>query len=101
MKTEKIHITDKNIDKVSYDFFQRSSNLGGGNNKKREMLKRILHKAIQSELTERQRECVLMYYFQNMQMKEIAENFGLSPSTVSRHISAAQKKLRHIVAFYA
>ena len=65
------------------------------------MLKRILHKAIQSELTERQRECVLMYYFQNMQMKEIAENFGLSPSTVSRHISAAQKKLRRIVAFYA
>ena len=100
MKTEKIHITDKNIDKVSYDFFQRSSNLGG-NNKKREMLKRILHKAIQSELTERQRECVLMYYFQNMKMKEIAESFGLSPSTVSRHISAAQKKLRHIVAFYA
>ena len=82
-------------------FFSVPPTWGGGNNKKREMLKRILHKAIQSELTERQRECVLMYYFQNMQMKEIAENFGLSPSTVSRHISAAQKKLRRIVAFYA
>ena len=63
-------------------------------------MKRILCKALKSELTERQRQCVTMYYYDDMKMKEIASTLSLSPSTVTRHIKAAQRKLKNVAKYY-
>lgn len=63
-------------------------------------MKRILGRAIRHELTDRQRECLTMYYLEGIKMKDIAEKLALSKSTVSRHISTATHKLRHIASYY-
>lgn len=63
-------------------------------------MKQILCEALKSELTERQRQCVTMYYYDDMKMKEIASTLSLSPSTVTRHIKAAQRKLKNVAKYY-
>ena len=101
MRTKIIHITDKNINQVSYDLFQRFSSMETmDNTDKRNRMKEILHKAIQSELTDKQRMCLLLHYYKGMKMKDIALKLGLCNSTVSRHIASATKKLKNIAQYY-
>ncbi len=40
------------------------------------------------------REVILLYYYQNMQVNEIAEALGLAPSSVSGRLKRAKEKLR-------
>lgn len=40
------------------------------------------------------REVVLLYYYQNMQVNEIAEALGIAPSSVSGRLKRAKDKLR-------
>lgn len=63
-------------------------------------MKLILSKAIVAELTLRQRDCITMYYYENMKMKDIAKALSLSKSTVSRHIKAAETKLKNVARYY-
>lgn len=98
MKTKIIHITENNTDQISYESFQRLSNLDDSN--KRDKLKIILHKIIQNELTDKQRMCLLLHYYKGMKMKDIALKLGLCNSTVSRHIASATKKLKNIAQYY-
>lgn len=63
-------------------------------------MKRILSRAIRHELTDRQRQCLTMYYLDGIRMKDIAGTLGLSASTVTRHIAAATRKLRKIADYY-
>lgn len=87
---------DKNEPLISYYLYNR----GGDNRPDRERMKRILKRAIRHELTDRQRDCLIRYYLEGMQMTEIARSLNLSKSTVSRHISAATRKLRKIASYY-
>jgi len=63
-------------------------------------MKRVLSTAIRCELTPRQRECVVMYYYDNKKMPDIAFELSLSVSTVSRHIKAGVRKLKNIANYY-
>ena len=92
-----IHITDNNKHKIMADsgFTQ-----GSTNESSRERMKKILSMAVLNELTERQRICIIDYYFNGKKQKEIAENLGIDSSTVSRHIIKARDKLRHIASYY-
>ena len=47
-----------------------------------------------NELPRTQREVVLLYFYQDMTMKEIAETLRIAPSNVSRRLAAAKKSLR-------
>lgn len=101
MRTKVIHITDKNINQVSYDLFQCFTSIEiTDNTDKRNKMKEVLHKAIQSELTDKQRMCFLLYYYKGIKMKDIALKLGLCNSTVSRHIASATKKLKNIAQYY-
>ena len=95
---ETIRITNENADMISYNFFHRS--LGGGNSHSINKMKRILQQAIQNELTDKQKKCLTLYYYNQMKMKDIAKELGLNISTVSRHISTATKKLKRIAQYY-
>lgn len=61
---------------------------------------RFLMKLIDSELTEQQRICATAYWLDGQKQKEIAAALGLDPYTVSRHITAARKKLRSVARYY-
>ena len=58
-----------------------------------EMREQVKH-AI-DELSERKRNCVLLYYGRNMNLAEIAAVFDLTPSRISQILSTARKELRN------
>ena len=60
------------------DVFERESN-----SHKLSVMKKALVKAINSELTDRQKQMVTEYYFEGTSVTEIAKKHGLSKSTVS------------------
>ena len=43
------------------------------------------------------REVTLLYYYQDMTVRETAEALGIAPSTVSRRLERAQEKLRTLL----
>jgi RNA polymerase sigma-70 factor (ECF subfamily) len=61
---------------------------------------RALRKAIDNELTPRQREVLLMRWFENRSGAEIAAILHLNPSTVCRDLKRAQARLRKSLQFY-
>lgn len=97
MKTELIHITPNNINRL---FFGMQMQNGDTNEESRNKMKKILYSAMQSELTEKQRTCLIEHYLNGKKKKDIALEQNLNPSTVSRHITKAKEKLRHIASYY-
>ncbi len=97
MRTNIVHFNEKNVHKILFENYNpnASSNATG-----REKMKKILIRALETELTEKQRKCITDYYLLRRKEKEIACELGISPSTVSRHITNARKKLRHIASYY-
>lgn len=52
-----------------------------------------IREAVENDLTPRQRELVKMYYFDQMLMRDIADELGLEISSVSRTLKRARTKL--------
>lgn len=67
---------------------------GGTNDKQREKMKRFILKALDIELTPRQKQCIYEYYINEKKMKDVAKDVGLCISTVSFHISQGMKKIQ-------
>lgn len=61
----------------------------------------LLRRAIQEELTERQRTCLLLYYGDRHTMPEIADILNLTRGTVSKHIRKATDRLRRVLQYSA
>ncbi len=96
MRHERVYLTDESSDLIAFHLYRQ----GATNRPERERMRRILFRAIRHELTDRQRSCLSMYYLDGMKMKDIAKSMNLSKSTVSRHISAATRKLQKIASYY-
>lgn len=97
MQTELIHFTKRNTNKL---LFMNHLADGSSNASERSHMKQILSKAILSELTDKQRICIIEHYFNEKKQKDIAYELGLNTSTVSRHINAGKRKLRNIASYY-
>ena len=57
-------------------------------------LKRNLVRALQEDVTARQREFLLLYYGEQLNMRQIGERLGVDKSTVSRTIKRGEARLR-------
>ena len=75
--------------------------LGEDNGHTHSVLLRNLRRALEEELTERQREMIRMYYAEQVKIVDIADAFGVNPSTVSRTIKRGRKKLRRCLRYGA
>lgn len=53
-----------------------------------------LRRVIEKELTQKQREIIVAYYFQDMTIPEIAAQRGVQKSSVSRCLRRAEKRVR-------
>ena len=65
--------------------------------------KKILHilsKAMDGELTKRQKECLILKYYKNLNVTQIAIKLGVGKSTVSRHIKKAKTRLHKVLNYY-
>ena len=64
-------------------------------------LKRNLTHALRQDVTERQREYMILYYGRNMSMEAIAQRFGVNKSTVSRTIKRGERRLQRCLRYGA
>ena len=96
MRRERMFLDTENSEKIAYSLYQH----GCSNRFERERMKQILSRAMRHELTERQRDCLTMYYLEGMKMKDIASVLHLSKSTVTRHIQSATRKLQKVASYY-
>lgn len=62
--------------------------------------KRVLKKAINTELTDRQRKCIEEHILFEKPIKDIADELGISTTTVYKHIRLGLKKLRRIAVIF-
>ena len=52
------------------------------------------------QLTEKQKACVVAYYLEGRKMIDIAQDLGVAPSTVTRHIQSGKNRLMNIAKYY-
>lgn len=65
------------------------------------ILSNAITSCVKSGLTKKQRMYLEMYYFENMNIPQIAKTLGVNKSTVSRSLSASKVKIRRQLQFIA
>lgn len=58
-----------------------------------------LRNAIEGELTDRQRTCITLRYFDRKSVNEVAEILGLTAGTVSKHIKKGRERLQRVMRY--
>jgi RNA polymerase sigma factor (sigma-70 family) len=65
---------------------------------RRQML-RALRRAMEGELTERQRECVRLRYLEGKSVNEVAAQLGVTAGTASKHLKKARGRLGTVMGY--
>ena len=68
-------------------------------NGEHEKMLRVLRRAMEGELTERQQECVRLRYFDGKSINEVAAAIGVTPPTASRHLKKARARLGKVMGY--
>jgi RNA polymerase sigma-70 factor (ECF subfamily) len=63
-------------------------------------IKKILLNVINNELTPRQKEIVMLYYFKEMDIVAIGKQLGVTPQAVSAAMKRARLKLLRFMQYY-
>ncbi len=75
--------------------------MSSDNSREISRLKRNLLRALREDVTAKQRQVLLLYYGQGLNMREIGEMLGVDKSTVSRTIKRGEKRLRRCLRYGA
>ncbi|MBD5143393.1 MAG: sigma-70 family RNA polymerase sigma factor [Oscillospiraceae bacterium] len=70
------------------------------NKKQLETAKKALQEVIQKDLTSRQRELIYLYYYQQLNNRQIANYLHLDESTISRTLKRARNKIYKSLHIY-
>lgn len=97
MKAELQYFNSVNEKYFDYSVYKQN---GATNTREIEKMKKFVAGAIKNNLTPLQQFCVTEHYIKGRKQKEIAEQLGLSRSTVSRHVSAGTKKLKLAAEYF-
>ena len=73
---------------------------GQTNRREREEYRRFLYRAIKTQLTHRQTQVLLLYYFEGKNITEIAQQLGLNKSTISRTLRRSLNRLTDLARLY-
>ena len=84
---------DENIRRILF------SNDGDSDSPK-SRLKRVLLKVLNNELTPRQKEIIMLYYFKGNNITEIAGLLNVSPQAVSAAMGRARLRMFRILQYY-
>ena len=63
-------------------------------------LRKLLMKVVNNELTPRQKEVFILYYFKGMDMVSIGKKLGITPQNVSSVMIRARLRMIHILQYY-
>jgi len=58
-----------------------------------------LPRAMEHELTPRQRQILELHFYEDLTVTQIARKLGIHPSTVSRSLQRSARKLSHILRY--
>lgn len=70
------------------------------NNNTLKIIKKAVCEIIKNDLTERQKQIVVLYYYNNMKMIEISALLNVNVSTVSRTLARARKNIYDRTKYY-
>ncbi|MDL2273359.1 sigma-70 family RNA polymerase sigma factor [Oscillospiraceae bacterium OttesenSCG-928-G22] len=70
---------------------------GDENNEKLDKIRTALFESMKLNLTDKQREAIILHYSDGVKMSEIAKMWNVSPSAVSRHISRGLSRIQKSV----
>ena len=73
---------------------------GQTNRREREEYRRFLYRAIKTQLTHRQTQVMLLYYFEGKNITGIAQELGLNKSTISRTLRRSLNRLTDLARLY-
>ena len=82
-------------DKISYlaDLAEYSRLMSTDNSAQLGRLKRNLAHALRQDVTPKQREYLILYYGEGLNLREISERVGVNKSTVSRTMKRGRQRL--------
>lgn len=96
-KRTRISILDD--DKEMYALLQNTKDI-----KSEDRLHKIslmaLRNVISTQLTARQKQYLVLYYYNNVDMPTIAKQYGVNKSTVSRTINRARHNIYRYIQYY-
>lgn len=75
--------------------------MASDNGRQLDRLRENLSKALQQDVTDRQRQYLMLYYGQGLNMRQIGERMGVNKSTVSRTIKRGELRLRRCLRYGA
>lgn len=70
------------------------------NSAQKRLARRALKKIIDEQLTSRQKQFLVLYYYQGMDMPTIAKKHEVNVSTVSRTINRARMNIQKYMKYY-
>lgn len=85
------------FDALIFDKYQGG---GGTNSAERRRKLNLVYAAMKNELTPLEFKTLTQYYVDGRKMKDIAEERGVNPSTVTRQIRRAKQKIQHITNYF-
>ena len=76
-----------------------SAQRGKSNNEIKNRMKKLIAISIDTELTDRQKDCLTMRVYQGLSAEDIAAELGIRPTTVYKHITKAKAALKKCVKY--
>ena len=83
------------------DMAMYSRQMAADNSREGSRLKRNLIRCLREDVTEKQRQMILMYYAEGKNMREIGEQIGIDKSSVSRTIKRGERRLQRCLRYGA
>lgn len=78
---------------------QYRDSMANDNSKQYKALKRVLRSVIENELTQRQKQVVMLYYYEGKTVLEIGKILNINKSTVSRHLRKARDRIERVLKY--
>ena len=78
-----------------------SRQMAADNSAQMTRLKRNLLRALHEDITPRQRQVLVLYYADGLNMRQIGEQLGVDKSTVSRTIKRGERRLKRCLRYGA
>lgn len=95
----RIRISALDNDKEMLNLISKNSN-SQSNTNLRKIAIRALKKVIEEQLSTRQKQYIMLYYYNDVDMVQIANQFGVNKSTVSRTINRAKQNIYKYMKYY-
>jgi RNA polymerase sigma-70 factor (ECF subfamily) len=97
---KRISLTRLNEDKELFKLFNNNDQEAESNAEIRRLAKKAMKKVIEEQLTARQKQVLVLYYFNEIDMPTIAKMLDVNVSTVSRTLKYARNKLLNYLKYY-